>query len=589
MSDVRESRDDGFDPPGEFSRGARELLPTADALTTRAAVVAMLRPHRARAALTAAALVAEAVAGLLVPPLLGHLVQLVADGEPASALTTTVVLLLAVTVAEGVLGGAGTILVARLGEPMLARLRERVVERVLALRLGDVERAGSGDVLARVGDDVAHIAVALREAVPAMAGAGLTIGLTIVGLAAIDWRLALAGLCAVPIQAWTLRWYLRSSGPVYAAEREAGSARAQQLLETLGGLSTVRAFGLQADHRGRVDARSRDVLELAQDTVRVQTRFFGRLNMAELVGCGAILLVSFWLVRDGAIDIGAATAAALYFIRLFNPINTLLALVDEAQSAGASLARLVGVVELPAPVAAARPATNGGLRLRGIRHAYVPGRDVLHDVDLAIAAGERVALVGISGSGKTTLARLAAGVEPPQRGSVEGAPATLVAQEVHVFAGPLADDLRLAAPEATEDDLLGALAIVGARGWVESLPDGLQTMVGDGGHRLNATQSQQLALARLVLADRPVAVLDEATAESGSAGARTLEAAARAALDGRTALVVAHRLAQAVESDRIVVLHDGRVVEEGRHDELVAAGGRYAELWSAWQGARNGR
>jgi ATP-binding cassette subfamily C protein len=472
-----------------------------------------------------------------------------------------------------------------LGEPALARLRERVVQRVVGLRLGDVERAGSGDVLARVGDDVAHVAVALREAVPAMAGAGLTVALTIVGLAALDWRLALAGLCAAPIQLWTLRWYVRTSGPVYAAERTAGSARAQQLLETLGGLPTVRAFGLGRDHHARVAARSQDVLDLSLRTVRMQTRFFGRLNMAELVGCAAILLAAFWLVRDGAIDIGAATAAALYFIRLFDPINTLLFLVDELQSAGASLARLVGVAELPAPAPAER-AEHSGLQLRGIHHAYVPGRDVLHDVDLTVAAGERVALVGLSGSGQTTLARLAAGVEPPQRGRVDGSEATLVAQEVHVFAGPLAADLRLAAPQATDDELRRALDVVGARGWVEALPEGLETVVGDGGHRLNATQAQQLALARLVLADRPVAVLDEATAESGSAGARTLEESARAALQGRTALVVAHRLAQAVESDRIVVLHDGRVVEEGRHDELVAAGGRYAALWAAWSAAR---
>lgn len=564
----------------------RELLPTADARTTRTAVAGLLRPHRALATLTAAVLVAEAVAGLLVPPLLGHLVQLVSDGEPASALTTTVLLLLAVTIGEGLLGASGTVLVARLGEPALARLRERVVARVMGLRLGDVERAGSGDVLARVGDDVAHVAVALREAVPAMAGAGLTVGLTIVGLAALDWRLALAGLCAVPIQAWTLRWYVRTSGPVYAAERQAGSARAQQLLETLGGMHTVRAFGLGRDHHARVAARSQDVLDLSLRTVHMQTRFFGRLNMAELVGCAAILLASFWLVRDGAIDIGAATAAALYFIRLFDPINTLLFLVDEVQSAGASLARLVGVAELPAPPEVERADEHPGLQLRGIHHAYTPGRDVLHDVDLTVAPGERVALVGVSGSGKTTLARLAAGVEPPQRGRVDGPQATLVAQEVHVFAGPLAADLRLAAPDATDDDLRRALDVVGARGWVEALPEGLQTVVGDGGHRLNATQAQQLALARLVLADRPVAVLDEATAESGSAGARTLEESARAAIQGRTTLVVAHRLAQAVESDRIVVLHDGRVVEQGRHDELVAAGGRYAALWAAWSAAR---
>jgi len=162
----------------------------------------------------------------------------------------------------------------------------------------------------------------------------------------------------------------------------------------------------------------------------------------------------------------------------------------------------------------------------------------------------------------------------------------LVTQEVHVFAGTLAEDLRLAAPEATDAELRAALDLVGALGWAERLPDGLATEVGDGGHTLTIAEAQQLAFARLVLADPPVVILDEATAEAGSAGARVLEAAAEAALEGRTALVVAHRLTQAAAADRVVVLAEGRVAESGTHTELVAAGGRYAELWSAWSSQR---
>ena len=215
-----------------------------------------------------------------------------------------------------------------------------------------------------------------------------------------------------------------------------------------------------------------------------------------------------------------------------------------------------------------------------------------------MAAGETVALVGSTGAGKSTIAAIAAGSIEPTSGQVRIGGATLaelgadglrrhiaiVSQEVHVFAGPLIEDLRLAAPEAGREDVRAALATVGAHEWVDALPNGLDTVVGEGGHELTSAQSQQLALARLVLADPSVAVLDEATAEAGSSGARDLELAARAATKGRSTLVVAHRLTQAAAADRVVVLEHGRILEQGPHNELVSAGGRYAQLWAAWEG-----
>jgi ATP-binding cassette subfamily C protein len=579
------------------------LLPTATPAQTRRTVWELMRPQRLRAAATIAVLFVGTAAGLAVPPVLGHIVDIVADDRPAADLTAPAVALLALALAQGVLTGLGTALVARVGEPVLAQLRERVVRRALWLPLGQVERAGSGDLLARVGDDVAATAQAVRNALPPFAISALTVGLTVVGLAALDWRLALAGLCAAPIQVWTLRWYLQRAAPLYAAERAAGSGRAQQLLDSIGGASTVRAFGLGVPHTARIAARSGAAMDLTLSAVRLQTRFYGRLNVAELVGTSAILLAGFLLVRDGAATVGEATAAALYFIRLFDPLNMLLGLIDDVQSATASLARLVVVAQLPEPVEPAAPGRprDASVRVAAASFGYEPGHEVLHGVDLELAPGERVALVGVSGAGKTTLAKLIAGIHDASSGEVAlggvpiaqlGPRATrhavgLITQEVHVFAGALADDLRLARPHASDDELAAALDRVGALGWARALPDGLDTVIGRGGHRLGAAQSQQLALARLVLADPPIAVLDEATAEAGSAGARMLEQAATRALEGRTALVVAHRLTQAIEADWIVVLDGGRMRESGTHDALVAGGGAYAGLWAAWTSSRS--
>jgi ATP-binding cassette subfamily C protein len=319
----------------------------------------------------------------------------------------------------------------------------------------------------------------------------------------------------------------------------------------------------------------------------------GRINGAELAGLGSVLVVGFLLVRREAVTLGEVSAAALLLHRLFGPVLQLMVTFDKAQDAGASLARLVGVLRSDPDRRAGgtAPATHD-LVLDGVSFSYDGATPVLRDVSLRVGAGRVVALVGSTGAGKTTVASIAAGVLRPGDGvaTLGGVPVAelpartiaLVSQETHVFAGPLAEDLRLARPGASPEELTVALARVGALSWALALPDGLDTVVGEGGHPLTAAQAQQLALARVVLLDPAVVVLDEATAEAGSAGARDLEQAAAAALAGRTALVVAHRLTQAVTADHIVVMDRGEIVESGRHAELIGADGSYARLWAAW-------
>ncbi|MDX3592467.1 ABC transporter ATP-binding protein [Streptomyces sp. ID03-2B] len=603
----------------ESDGDSAELLPVATPARTRAALRALIRPDRVLALTGIGVLVAATAVGLLVQPLLGRIVDIVADGRPAADLTLPAVLLVAVAAVQGLTTTIGLTRVARLGETVLARLRERFVERALNLPADRLERAGAGDLTARVTGDVARVAEAVRSALPEMARSVLAIVLTLGALALLDVRFLLAVLLAVPVQLLTARWYVRRALTLYADQRIANGAQQQQLLETIGGAVTVRGHRLEARHTERSAGRSRRAVDLTMRSVNLVLGFYGRLHIAEYIGLAAVLIAGFWLVRDGAVSIGTATAAALYFHSLFGPVNAALVLLDDAQSAAAGLARLVGVTDLaeepdpaagkadpdPCPVPHQRTAPDAApgrkavtahataaVTAHAVGHAYGPGRPVLHEVSLTLEPGEHVALVGTSGAGKSTLARIVAGVQQPTSGTVTAPAGTgeaavvLVTQEVHVFTGTLAEDLRLARPDATDADLRAALATVHALDWAEALPAGLGTVVGEGGHRLDPARAQQLALARLVLADPALAVLDEATAEAGSAGARVLERSAEAALAGRTALVVAHRLTQAVAADRVVVLEAGRVVESGPHEELRDADGPYAALWRAWSGSR---
>lgn len=574
------------------------VLPVASAARSRRWLVAELRTRPARTtAACAIGLVAAAVATVPVY-LLGTLVDRIRDGATVGSLAG----LAALIGVSAVLGGLGTglsaYLINRLGEHTVADLREDVLARALNLPATTIEESGRGDLLSRVGPDVAAVAKAVSQVLPTMFNALFLGVVTLFAMGSLDWRLGLAGALCIPAYAAGLRWFLPRSAPLYAEQRIAMAQRTQLTMESVQGVRTIDAYEIHAQQLAGIEDASNRVRNLSVTVFTLFTRLVGRVNRAEFIGLSATLVVGFLLVRSDSVTIGATTAAALMFHRLFNPIGMLMYNFDEIQAAAACLARLVGIVDLPEPAGRPGSATPAGsdVEIHALSFRYNAGPEVLQDVSLSIPAGTRCALVGSTGAGKSTLAAIVSGLYGATRGHVEiGGVAVgdidprllrrcvaTVTQEIHVFSGPLIDDLRLVAPEATHDEILDALRVVGADDWVEALDAGLDTPVGEQGVSLTAAQAQHIALARLVLADPAVVVLDEATAEAGSAHAVELERAAAAATEGRTTLIVAHRLTQAATADQIAVMEGGRIVENGTHIELLGHGGRYAQLWAAW-------
>jgi ABC-type multidrug transport system fused ATPase/permease subunit len=487
----------------------------------------------------------------------------------------------------------------RLGERVLAELREDFVDRILAIPLSTVERAGTGDLLTRTSRDVDALSRCVRFAVPETVIALLTAVLAVGALLLVSPLLALPLLIAVPVLGLAARWYLRRASAGYLRQNAAYSEVTDGLAETVEGARTVDALRRQRDRVRRTDADLRRSFSAERYTLYLRTVWMPYVEIGYILPVVGTLLIGGWYYLRGWVSLGQVTAAVIYAQLLIDPIDRFLGWLDELQVGAASLARLLGVAET-AGAAPARGGTPSGARIVAdqVRFSYAEGREVLRGVSLTIEPGERLAIVGPSGAGKSTLGRLLAGVHAPGGGTITvgGVPlaglplhrlrteVALVSQEHHVFMGTLRDNVAMVRPGSSDHDVRGALAAVHALDWAGALPAGLDTEVGARGAALSAAQEQQVALARLVLADPHTLVLDEATSLLDPRAARDLERSLAAVLRGRTVVAIAHRLFSAHDADRVAVVENGRITELGSHDELVTAGGSYAALWASWQG-----
>jgi ATP-binding cassette subfamily C protein len=584
-------------------------LPVADRPAVRRALVDLVRHDRRAIAIVLVLHGAATVAGLAGPWLLGRIVDAVQAGRGVSTVDGLALAIALSVAAQGLLTRYGQYTGHRFGERAVARLREEFVRRTLGIPVSVVEHAGTGDLATRSSVDVTTVGTTVRDIGPIIVINAAQLVLLFGAVFLLNPLLGVIALTGLPPVYAVSRWYLRRARPAYLAEGAATAELTEVLTTTAEGARTVEALRL-SDKRIRTGTgKIARVWATRRATLALRSVFFPVVESSYAVPIAFILLAGG---IGGIGSLGTVVAAALYLQMAIEPLDQLLQWMEQAQRGFASLARVLGVGEVPPePHGAAedlRPAglarvpahdapTGGRVEVRDVTFAYTGGHDVLRGIDLEVRPGERLAIVGPSGAGKSTLARLLAGIDRPREGvvSIGGCPVTdiepaerrrriaLVTQEHHVFIGTLRDNLSFAAPDATDAQMLAALQAVDAD-WYADLPDGLDTELGDGARELNPADAQQLALARLVLADPHTLILDEATAALDPTTARRTERALAAVLTGRTVIAIAHRLNTAYDADRVAVLEDGRITELGSHDELVHAGGPYAELWSSWHG-----
>ncbi|THV38641.1 ABC transporter ATP-binding protein [Glycomyces buryatensis] len=575
------------------------LLPIAERAEVRHAFVRLLLSEKRRVALAIGLHLIAAVASAVAPLLLGEIIDALGAGGSVADVDRLALGIGAAALAVLVFTWAGTFVAHRLGERLSATMRERFVDQCLRLPMPVVERAGSGDLMTRSSGDVPEAGGLFRDGVPQVTVSVLKV---VVYLSAMVWVSPLLALCmlvAVPTITIGTRWYLKRARAGYLNERKAESTIGDTMAASADGARTTATYRLRPVRDRAGDDTVAGHWSAARYTLFLRSVFFPFLDGTYALPTAAVLLIGGAFYFDGAVSLGMVASCAVLTRQIMFPLDHILMWIEKVQRGFAALARVEGVsgIQDVDEGATDRRPEDGAVALHGVRYAYPGGGDVLHGVDLEVPAGQRLAVVGPSGAGKSTLARLISGADVPRDGAVtiggvdvaalplseRRSRVTLVTQEHHVFTATLRDNLVLAKSEADDAELERALAAVGAD-WAFDLPDGLDTELGGTARELDAASAQQIALARIILADPDVVILDEATAMLDPRAARDTERALGAVLEGRTVIAIAHRLHTAHDADRIAVVEEGLVAELGSHDGLIALDGHYAGLWRAWHG-----
>ena len=565
----------------------------------------LLSPHRRRLWVLLAVILLENAAAMAGPYLVkigidDALPPLVAGGS-ARPLVIVVGLFVCTAALQAYMHREFLVLTGKTGQQVLLDLRRRVFDHFQRLSLSFHESYTSGRVISRLTSDVDAINELLDTGLNGLVKAVLSVVSIGVILLLLDLPLGLVTLLCFPALWWLTRWFRKHSAAAYRRTREAVALVIVHFVESLGGIRAVHAF--------RREPRNQAIFEDVDDGYRLANlrsfqlvAIYGpTIKLLGNVTIAVVLLYGGSRALDGQVKVGVLAAFLLYLRRFFEPMQELSQFYNSFQSAAAALEKLAGVLEERPTVAepaapAALPAARGAVTFSGVRFGYRASADVLPGLDLAIPAGQTVALVGATGAGKTTIARLLARFYDPLDGDVllDGVPlralteadlrraVVMVTQESFLFSGTVADNIAFGRPGAGRAEIEAAARAIGAHEFMTRLPDGYDTDVRKRGGRLSAGQRQLVAFARAFLADPAVLILDEATSSLDVPSERLVQHALRTILVDRTALIIAHRLSTVEIADRVLVLADGRVVEDGPPADLIAGTGAYADLHQAW-------
>ncbi|MEU0008468.1 ABC transporter ATP-binding protein [Streptomyces sp. NPDC006314] len=587
----------------------RDVLPTPPGATW-ALLRSLLVPMKARAALTALLLLLQQAAVQAGPLLVAYAID---KAVPAfrdhrhGPLVAVAAGYLLCALASGVLQFAFIETSARVSQDVLLDLRGRIFRHAQALSVDFHERYTSGRLISRSTTDVESLRELLNDGLQEL----VTVVLSFVYISAMLLWLDL-GLGAVAVASFVplyllVRVYQRRAGRVYRARSTAIAAVIVKFVETMNGIRPVRAFRREAANETGFAALNQRHERTNGDALLEMARYVVGSRLVANTAVAGIVLWGAHRVASGSLELGVLAAAVLYLRRLYDPIDRLGMFLNSYQSAAASLEKIAGLLaqtpSVPEPTAPRElPPLEGGFPGRevvfdGVRFAYRTGGEVLPRFDLTLPAGQTVAVVGTTGAGKSTLAKLLARFYDPSEGRVllDGVdlrelPVTelrrgvvMVTQEAFLFSGTVADNIAIGRPDATREEIEQAAKAIGAHEFIDALPDGYDTDVRKRGGRISAGQRQLVAFARALLADPAVLILDEATSSLDIPGERAVQRAMSTVLRGRTAVVIAHRLSTVEIADRVLVMEHGRIVEDGRPDELIAGTGGFADLHRAWR------